>query len=82
MSKTITTFRAAFWTSADGQSEILLTDESQSDLSDGDLMDAAKAELDSIGWPSEPAVDESGAEICGADEVPCEGEIVIGEWTR
>lgn len=76
-----TTFRAAFWTSTDGQSEILLTSEEQASLSDEDLMAAAKTEMDSVGWPTEMAVDETGAEIWG-EEVPCEGEIVIGEWTR
>lgn len=41
------TFKAAYWT--DGHSSVLLTDESQADMSDRELIDAAAAMADRVG---------------------------------
>lgn len=37
-----TTFRAAYWIAADGQSDVLLTDEAMSSLPETDLIEAAR----------------------------------------
>jgi hypothetical protein len=44
-----TTFRAAYFIAADGQSDVLLTDETMAALSDEDLIAEAKALADQIG---------------------------------
>jgi hypothetical protein len=46
---TRTTFRAAFWVSADGQSSILLTDDGIANESDDALLTAAKGEMEYTG---------------------------------
>lgn len=46
--RTYHTVRAAYWVSNDGQSDILLTSEEQSDLPDEQLIDAAVALADDI----------------------------------
>lgn len=73
------TYRAAFWRSDDGQKEILLVIDKRHALTDAELWAEAERELAIWGWPTTPALDESGAELC--DDVPCEGAIIIGEWT-
>ena len=40
----MTTFRACYFIAADGQSSVLLTDETQATLTDADLIEAAVAE--------------------------------------
>lgn len=44
-----TTYRAAYWISADSQSDVRLTTESQQHLSDEQLMEAALSEAESCG---------------------------------
>lgn len=44
-----TTFRAAYFVAADGQSDVLLTDETMASLSDDALIAAAHALADQVG---------------------------------
>lgn len=71
----MTTFRACYYLATDGQSDILLTGEGQSHLSDDALLDAAMAEADSTGLPQHLVdISESKAEderhLTGEDSEP------------
>lgn len=57
----MTTFRAAYFVTADGQSDVCLTTPEQSHLSDAELTAAAQAEAGAQG------LDLSGGELCIGD---------------
>lgn len=62
----MTTYRAAVWTSDDGQAETVLTSQEQAHLSDDDLIAAAELERLEIGLTPEQESD---------------GEITIQMWS-
>lgn len=69
-----TTFRAAYFLANDGQSDMLLTTEDQSHLSDADLIEAAVAEARNAGLVG----DDADVQITEAD---LRNGLRIGDYT-
>ena len=78
------TFRAAYFVTADGQSDICLTSEDQAHLTDDELIEAAVAEAHNAGLIAES--DEDAAHDEDAPHFVTEAELRdglhIGEYTR
>lgn len=82
-----TTFRAAYFVAADGQSDMCLTSKDQAHLSDADLIEAAMAEVREQGLLATPIRveydHESGEDVkVYQTEQDVRDGLRIGEYTR